>query len=191
MSHFPVLVLIDEQVEREGAEKAVTPLLAPYDENGEWFAEGSRWDWWVVGGRWTGALDGYQPHEDIRNYEVCNLCEGTGVRPGGLEEFGIDWFEGCNGCNGCSGNGIRYNGFGLDPHPGDVRPVAQLNGFIPTALITPDGRWHEEGRPGWWGATIEDEEGHGAKGEQVWEAAVKALYEQHPEATAVLVDCHV
>lgn len=44
MSHFATLVIVDRQISREEAEDAVTPLLAPYDENGEWFRENSRWD---------------------------------------------------------------------------------------------------------------------------------------------------
>jgi hypothetical protein len=41
----------------------------------------SRWDWWQIGGRWTGTFaDGYNPSEDPNNIEVCSLCEGTGQR---------------------------------------------------------------------------------------------------------------
>lgn len=53
MSHFKVLVVSQtpEQVEQ---------LLAPYAEEGEWFRPAdeerpeSRWDWWQLGGRWSG-----------------------------------------------------------------------------------------------------------------------------------------
>lgn len=193
MTHFATLVLVDEPLTREQADEAVTPLLAPYDENGEWFAEGSRWDWWVVGGRWTGALDpDYDPLTDPRNTEVCDLCSGTGTRPDGLARFGAEWVKSTNGCNGCGGKGTRV-AFSLAEHERDVRPVAELpeGSFVPGAVVTPDGRWHEQGRAGFWGMTIEDEEGNGEKPAEVWAAAVKAMLEQHPEATAVIVDCHV
>jgi hypothetical protein len=36
---------------------------------------------------------------------ACRICNGTGVRPGGKEQFGAVWFENCNGCNGCHGKG--------------------------------------------------------------------------------------
>lgn len=40
----------------------------------------SRWDWHVIGGRWTGRLTDYKPHEDPINQEKCDLCDGTGQR---------------------------------------------------------------------------------------------------------------
>lgn len=80
----------------------------------------------------------------------------------------------------------------LRPYEHDVAFLPDLDpAFIPSAVVTPDGKWHERGRPGWFGTTIEDEQGNGPKPEAVWEATVRALYEQNPEATAVLVDCHV
>jgi hypothetical protein len=81
MSHFTVLVLTD-------GGKSVTDLLGPYDESGEWFRgkkgkrPASRWDWWVVGGRWTGLFSDYDPNTDIKNWSICNYCGGTGSRPG-------------------------------------------------------------------------------------------------------------
>jgi hypothetical protein len=56
-----------------------------------------RWDWWQVGGRWTGLLSpGYDPEKDPANIETCRLCDGTGRRADMVVE---------NGCNGCQGTG--------------------------------------------------------------------------------------
>jgi hypothetical protein len=192
VSHFATVVLVDEPVTRETAADVVSPLLAPYDENGEWLAEGSRWDWWVIGGRWTGELTGdCDPRDDIANYEVCNLCGGTGERPDGLVRFGRGWVESVNGCNSCFGNGITLSG-SFQAYDRDVAPLSSVSAdFTPFAVVTPDGNWHEQGRMGWFGCVWKDEQGDGEKPEVLWAAAVKALYEQHPNATAVLVDCHV
>lgn len=193
MSHFAVAVLVEEPVTRDSAEEAVRPLLEPYRESDEWFGDGTRWDWWVIGGRWSGVLDGFDPGDEIENWEVCWLCDGTGVRPGGRERFGDRWFRDCNGCNGCMGNGLSFkHAPSWMPHDNDVLPIAEIDPtFVPAAIVTPDGNWHEEGRPGWFGTRIPDEGGSEPKPGAVWEAVVKAIYEQHPDATAVLVDCHV
>lgn len=45
-------------------------------------------DWFQIGGRWTGTLDGYKPEADIANYKKCDLCGATGKRDG----------RPCNGC---------------------------------------------------------------------------------------------
>lgn len=56
-----------------------------------------KWDWWGIGGRWTGFLDPtYDPTKDPRNIETCWLCKGTGTRT----DMTV-----ANGCNGCDGTG--------------------------------------------------------------------------------------
>lgn len=230
MSHFSTWVLIEDGAE---VEPRVTELLAPYD--GEWFADGSRWDWWQLGGRWTGSLDGYDPETDPANTETCLICGGTGRRAD-AERFEAEspgWIEWSGGCNGCQGKGIAQSWpTQWADHDGDVQDVAYVlerlrepvpevkqrlalvSGFKerhdawdalsederqtykrslgpPTALVTPDGKWHEQARMGWFGAKISDEQGGEEKPEALWQAAVVALLEQHPGHRVAVVDCHV
>lgn len=190
MSHFATLVLTNT-----GTDEEVSRLLAPYDENQVAFADGSRWDWWVIGGRFSGLLDGYDPTQDPVNIKICDLCSGTGERPGGREQFGDAWHEWCNGCNGCHGTGQTLK-FASQwrPHDGDRMPARDLSfddERVPHAVVTPDGRWHENERMGWWGQTIPNERGDEPAPEDMWAAAVTALVEQHPDAIAYVVDCHV
>lgn len=49
MSHFAVMVAIPPVGDPKSL---VSELLDPFNENGEWFGDGTRWDWWVVGGRY-------------------------------------------------------------------------------------------------------------------------------------------
>jgi len=50
----------------------------------------SKWDWWAIGGRWTGAFhkEDYDPRTDERNIEVCRLCSGSGAR---TDELALGW----------------------------------------------------------------------------------------------------
>lgn len=65
-----------------------------------------KWDWWQVGGRWTGLLSPiYDPNDDPNNTEVCALCQGTGMRRdavGHKARAENPDFK----CNGCEGNKI-------------------------------------------------------------------------------------
>ena len=54
MSHASVIVALDGSVEPQNIEDAVAYQMAPFDENDEWFADGSRWDWYQIGGRFSG-----------------------------------------------------------------------------------------------------------------------------------------
>lgn len=40
----------------------------------------SKWDWYQIGGRWSGILDNYNPTEDPLNQEPCGYCRATGIR---------------------------------------------------------------------------------------------------------------
>lgn len=67
----------------------------------------AKWDWWQIGGRWSGMLEvGYDPKTDPANMENCFLCGGTGQRDDdiGKAQRAIDPNYMCNGCDG---KGVR------------------------------------------------------------------------------------
>lgn len=144
----------------------------------------SKWDWYQVGGRWTGAFDAtYDPYTDPDNLELCNLCGGTGDRATHMNEpKEVQHPSGCNGCSG-TGKSVKWH---LKDFDGDVRPVGALpKDFVPFALVTPDGYWHERGKMGWF-ACVSDE-----KSKEDWETEVRRLLAEHKHCVAVAVDCHI
>jgi hypothetical protein len=98
--HYANLVIVESP--QDGVEfdleAAVENAMGACEE------EGGFWDWYQIGGRWTGLFDGYDPEKDSANIVVCQLCNGTGDRPD-LEP--PEWKEECGGCNGCRGTGKR------------------------------------------------------------------------------------
>jgi hypothetical protein len=74
---------------------------------GYWHNPDGYWDWYQIGGRWTGYLspylkdgDGvYNPEEDPVNRVLCDFCDATGTR--------TDLEGGPRECNACSGTGER------------------------------------------------------------------------------------
>ncbi len=85
---------------------------------GHWRNPNAKWDWWSIGGRWTGHFAiNYDPSEDRRNYKQCFICHGTGTRadtvyketdiycrqptPAGHPVIG-------RGCNCCRGTGWEF-----------------------------------------------------------------------------------
>ncbi len=64
----------------------------------------AKWDWWQIGGRYSGRfLLGYDPEDDPMNQEPCLLCGATGTR-----KDRIALAQNPNGteCNACHGTGI-------------------------------------------------------------------------------------
>lgn len=49
---------------------------------GYWDNPNGRWIDWTVGGRWSGLLDGYDPTTNPVNFTPCDVCGGSGDRPG-------------------------------------------------------------------------------------------------------------
>lgn len=79
------------------------------------------WDWYQIGGRWTGTLDKYNPEDDPANIVKCDLCDGTGDRK---DLSPPAHKESCGGCNGCHGKGKRVvwpTQFG--DRDGDIMPL--------------------------------------------------------------------
>ncbi len=194
MTHFGVLVLVDQIDKaigsaREAVEPEVTRLLAPYDENDEAFREGSKWDWWVIGGRWTGSLSDYDPTKDERNFERCGFCVGGITTQAIADRYPAYKDHVGKTCIQCKGTG-KVLSFRFVDYDGDVQAVAAIDAAKIAdsfaAVVTPDGAWHG-GAFGWWGAVREEK----ADSAEAWQAEVTRLLGEHPTATAVVVDCHV
>jgi len=161
----------------------------------------SKWDWYQIGGRWTGFYSDYNPATDPKNIEVCDLCEGTGMRDdwAWIDADGVhykdDWAKQCKGCNSCQGTGksVKWpTSWENSEH--DVLPVSAVLDMMNRekdpkepvfAVVTPDGEWIESGSMGWWGI-ISDE-----KDENTWGEEFKNILEKYSDCIAVVVDCHI
>lgn len=186
MSHYLVGVILPKPPAPDvGA--TVARLLAPH--------EGEHWDWYQIGGRWTGHVSGYVPETDPRNHEPCWLCQGTGKRTDmlGIAERLKNPAYTCNGCQGI-GQMLKHP-TQWAPSQNDVAPVqSALDRQVAFyAIVTPDGVWHQ--RTVEYGDTFfkpteaawrEREAAHIA----AWKAECRHLLEDHDLHLLVVVDCH-
>lgn len=120
MSHSSLLVAVDDvnPSDRAAVQQRVAYQMEPFRQNGEW---SSRWDWYQLGGRFSGHLSGYDPNEDAANLVVCDLCGGTGERPRAQERLGKKKWNDLNGCFKCNGTGLAPKWpTERAPHEGDA-----------------------------------------------------------------------
>lgn len=149
----------------------------------------SKWDWWVLGGRWTGYFEGkdFKPEDNPNNLETCFLCRGTGMRNDELgKSIRADKPE--YTCNGCGGTGRRLkHPPQWEKVPTDMMPVSSIlkmdNPIIPYAVVTPDGEWHQKGDMGWFGISSNEDN---KWAEKFWE-----ILKAHPNSLAVVCDLHI
>jgi hypothetical protein len=72
----------------------------------------SFWDWYQIGGRWTGVHDSFDPKNNPDNWELCDLCEGTGLRNDSVgKSTRID--DPSYTCNGCGEYSRESNKWGF------------------------------------------------------------------------------
>lgn len=117
--HYSNLVIIEKPDDGD-IEAAVKEAMGAHED------QGGFWDWYQIGGRWTGVLSGYDPEKDEANIEECWLCNGTGVR---TDAVGV-----ANGmperqyCNGCDGKGKKAKWpTSWAKHEGDIATIESVS----------------------------------------------------------------
>lgn len=158
----------------------------------------SKWDWWVIGGRWNGWLapPEAQPEKDPDNWKTCWLCQGTGMRN---DEIGRQTREEnpeytCNGCGG-KGKSLVWPTEQKDSGYNIVSPryieSLGLLGDLPTpyAFIDLEGSWHQKGKMGWFGMSSDEVEKDAWQAE--WRQALSDVSDGMDGFLVVVVDMHI
>jgi hypothetical protein len=127
--HFHCEIYLKEKPAiREELETKIEEIMAPFQEAyiEETDSHAGFWDWWQVGGRWSGIHTDYDPDEDPRNIDTCSLCNGTGLRNDTLGKKARKKDPSYT-CNGCSGKGKRPLWPSLRvPYEGDIMSVNDI-----------------------------------------------------------------
>lgn len=134
-------------------EAAIAEQMAPFDENNVGiFGDGTRWDWWVIGGRFDGMIMGRnvlrrkeldpaeaRRHREqrLREYYRAVATAYQGAKP---ELFGFM-------------TGIR-SGETEDEY---VTRTMQSQSDISAYAFLVNKVWHEQERLGWWGVPAQTE----------------------------------
>lgn len=175
--HYSVVIVVpinpDDGGSRKETKETVAWALFP-------FGDGRQWDWWQIGGRWTGFFDGYDPYTDPDNIETCPLCVGTGVRSDMVVK---------DGCNGCAGKGTSFKWpTRWKERNGDIIPIEKWDTTKqkPFAVVFPDISTGCEYR--WVGKHVWT--GKGFKDTENFDALVAELPSRFPGHVVVIVDCH-
>ena len=147
MSHSSVLVAVDPT---DNVQKAVEFQMAPFDENlaGEWFGDGSRWDWWQIGGRYEARLLG----KDIIRRADVDLNQ---MRLDEIERYTTHWHK-----------SQRYAGEAHYEFITGIEPGVSVEDYVQSKVKTgfpwfgaflKDRTWHEHERLGWFGGSVKTE----------------------------------
>lgn len=144
MSHAIVLTVI---APKGDPEKLVAHQMEPFDENGQWFRNGSRWDWWVIGGRYTGRLFGKNIalRSDLQRQDCEKQLEQEARRE--YREIMADKSIPAD---------MREMLTGIKPGETEDDYAAKHRNFYFYAFLR-NRTWHENDRLGFWGGTAPTE----------------------------------
>lgn len=130
------------------------------------YFENRKYDWYQIGGRWTGFFDDYDPDTDSANIIICKWCNGTGMRNDlvgqNLRKENPDYK--CNSCQGKGEHPVRPTEY--KPHLEDCVSVPEYLSIIetnpkdklPYSILFPDGSWIEE--ESWDGEKIQENDNY-------------------------------
>ena len=143
MSHALLIVAVDAKTEAD-IEQAVAEQMAPFDEGSEWFKDGSRWDWYQIGGRFSGRFSG---RDYARRSEISQELLIAEMR----ERMGRTWDK-------LIKEPSAYQKFSeFDPSETRESYVNRTAvGFSAYAFLR-NMAWHENERMGWFGVSAATE----------------------------------
>jgi hypothetical protein len=160
--------------------------LEPFNENGEWFAEGSRWDWWVIGGRWEGMLINSE-------LEACDYARKSEIAWELMAKAELECmfkFYNQNKQSEFASKSSEYP----QPDESDTDYARRMfRPFSTHSFLTLNGDWEENGRMGWWGQVLEEEKYSDSICKPVdWPSRYQQLVRDvKDDEWLVIVDCHV
>ena len=163
----------------------------------------SRWDWWSLGGRWTGYFVARHPGvlgspglmtERPTNSYACDVVrkgeiDFAGIADQALAERKETWAQAAVDANQDPGHrefmyGIKKNETRGEFLTRDLGADA-LGGLRPFAYVDGQGRWFEKGKMGWWAVVINEDEEFYDRTFREWWAGLS------DRNVIALVDCHI
>lgn len=152
MSHASVIIALEGYKPGTDLDDLVHHEMKPFDENDEWFREGSRWDWYQIGGRYSGKFAG-------QNYILRSQLSSSAIREYQANEARKWWrkFQQAQEHQPMSPDHatLIYGVKADDTEESYVRSHA--TGRVSAYAFLKDRKWHERGRLGWWGSTTSGE----------------------------------
>ena len=194
---------LDAKTEEELYEAEISPDTYEYDEDGNeltTYNPDAKWDWWVVGGRWSDTLlvprdkvdKTYLEYmDDDEEYWCTNEAKISdiffGIDPRKYEDY-YNWWKDNVEAPDEKWDSFYKKEYYTDNYTDADDYAKRCCAFSTFAVVTPDGKWHERGEMGWFGCSGESpEEGRD------WDENYmdRFINNADPDDVLTIVDCHI
>ena len=148
----------------------------------------SKWDWYVIGGRFSGMLkDGHRGLHDCLTVKLIDFSRDEDKYNDAIRfwEVIIDGDEQRDGENFRSFYNVDYLKGRYKTKENYATIMSQFSTY---AVVTPDGEWHAPGEMGWFGCSSENDDEYND-----WESNYKKRFidTADPDWILTIVDCHI
>lgn len=138
----------------------------------------AKWDWYVVGGRWSNLLllknGEYSDSAKIKDIDWDKMKELKRVESEAIWDSKPE--------------GIFKYYSGIFENDTKETFLERASEFSTYAVVTPDGEWHAKGEMGWFGVSSEDDEDATKWSKGFYDTFIKNA---DPETEIAIVDCHI
>jgi hypothetical protein len=151
MSHASVLIAVaQEEIKRLGSlELALGWQMEPFDEKEECFRDGSRWDWYVIGGRYQGKFYG----NDVIRMADLDLGKLIQYKRGHLAENYRKAMQDFARKHDAAWLELVYDVKAEESEAEYIERSLGESKFPASYAFLRDRHWHEPERMGWFGAS--------------------------------------
>ena len=148
----------------------------------------SKWDWYIIGGRWSGMLTRKgEDADDSMGYDSLPIKDIDFSRDEVLYAKHYDWWVNNIDNEVEEWNDIYTKEYYQETY-NDAEDYANQNSQFGTfAILTPDGEWHERGEMGWFGFSSETPD----EGRQWCNNYMDIINSVPDNYYMTIVDCHI
>jgi len=182
-----------------------------FEAFGYFYNPNAKWDWYQIGGRWSGfwtlkegkeGIQGEKSWAIVDNDIPSNECDIAKIKDIDFEAMSkksqIRAEKNWNSCweeypleydeEGKDKNSIRKLIYGIDPDNSleAKQKYIENSKICSTFAVLKDGEWYEKGEVGWWGMVSNE------KDQAEWDKEFEKLLKSFdPETYVAVVDCHI
>jgi len=156
-------------------------------ENGEVYSTynpDSKWDWYVVGGRFSGML-----LRKSTNSAESDWVDEAFAADIDFEKMRREAKKELTPYNEYLENSFYSKEYLLRRYPDEATYEKRMTNFSTYAVVTPDGKWHAPGEMGWFGCSTESDDEDAVWHDTYYERFIKPAIENGWYLT--IVDCHI
>lgn len=169
------------EIEEDSGEEAI-------DEDGNLtstYNSKSKWDWYVIGGRWQGELP-LKSGNDANSAKVSNIQWGNDIDPDKYIEEHPEVKEKYEKLI-TEGDGWYKVSYLQELYPTIQDYIITITRWVPFAFIDVNGEWQEKGQMGWFGCSSDTAEDSRNWTRTFYDRFIKG----NEDCYITIVDCHI